>query len=61
MYTLIANYRRLRTEASDTGMSTVEYALGTVAAGALATVLFRVVTGGDVTAAITAIVLRALK
>ncbi|MGH3873581.1 MAG: DUF4244 domain-containing protein [Pseudonocardiaceae bacterium] len=44
----------------DTGMSTVEYAIGTIAAAALAAVLYQVVTGGTVTGALTDLVTRAL-
>jgi Flp pilus assembly pilin Flp len=50
--------RRLRRD--DSGMSTVEYAIGTVAAAAFAVVLWKVVTGESVTAALTQIVQRAL-
>ena len=45
---------------TDDGMSTVEYAVGTVAAAALALVLYRIVTGDDVLAALTGIINRAL-
>ena len=48
MYKLIARYQRLRAEAADAGMSTAEYAVGTVAACAFAAVLYRVVTGGSI-------------
>ncbi|MEC3979539.1 DUF4244 domain-containing protein [Amycolatopsis sp. H20-H5] len=50
--------QRLRT--SDAGMSTAEYAIGTLAAAALAAVLYTVVTGDSVLAALTALVQRAL-
>ncbi|MGH3938319.1 MAG: DUF4244 domain-containing protein [Pseudonocardiaceae bacterium] len=49
--------RAVRGEA---GMSTVEYAIGTVAAAAFAAVLYSVVTGGSVTGALEALVQRAL-
>lgn len=42
------------------GMSTVEYALGTVAAAAFGAVLYTVVTGHSVVAALTNIIARAL-
>jgi hypothetical protein len=45
---------------SDDGMSTAEYAIGTIAAAAFAAVLYAVVTGDDVIAGLTAIVQRAL-
>lgn len=44
----------------DSGMSTVEYAIGTVAAAAFGALLYTVVTGGDITAALTDIIDRAL-
>ena len=42
------------------GMSTVEYAIGCVAAAGFAALLYSVVTGDSVTAALTQIVQRAL-
>ena len=44
----------------DEGMSTAEYAIGTIAAAAFAAVLYAVVTGDSVVTALTAIVQRAL-
>ncbi|HEY2763233.1 MAG TPA: DUF4244 domain-containing protein [Pseudonocardiaceae bacterium] len=44
----------------EAGMSTVEYAIGTVAAAAFAAVLYTVVTGDAVTGALEALVQRAL-
>ena len=44
----------------DGGMSTVEYAIGTVAAAAFAAVLYKIVTGGTVVGALTELVQRAL-
>jgi TRAP-type uncharacterized transport system fused permease subunit len=58
---LIANFARLRTEAADAGMSTAEYAVGTLAAVAFAGVLLKVVTGTNVLSALTAFIDRALK
>lgn len=56
--------RRLRTRlaglAGDDGMSTAEYAIGTIAAAAFAAVLYAVVTGDSIVGAITEIVQRAL-
>jgi len=58
---LIANFARLRTEAGDAGMSTVEYAVGTLAAVTFAGVLLKVVGGERVQAALAAIIDRALQ
>ena len=44
----------------ENGMSTVEYALGTIAAAAFGALLYTVVTGGDITQALTDIIERAL-
>lgn len=44
----------------DTGMSTVEYAIGTVAAAAFGAVLYTVVTGDSIVGALTGIIARAL-
>jgi thiamine monophosphate synthase len=41
-------------------MSTAEYAIGTIAAAALAAVLYTVVTGSSVVSAITGLIERAL-
>ena len=46
---------------SEAGMSTAEYAVGTVAACAFAAVLYRVVTGGSVVTALGHLVQRALE
>jgi len=45
---------------ADDGMSTVEYAIGTIAAAAFAAVLYTVVTGDSVVNGLTALVQRAL-
>ncbi len=50
--------RRLRSD--DSGMSTVEYAIGTMAAAAFAAVLYTVVSGDSIMTALTALVQRAL-
>lgn len=52
--------RALGVAADDHGMSTVEYALGTVAAAAFGALLYTVVTGGQITDALTDIIERAL-
>lgn len=44
----------------ETGMSTVEYAIGTVAAAAFGAILYTVVTGDSVVGALTGIIGRAL-
>jgi hypothetical protein len=44
----------------DDGMSTAEYAIGTIAAAAFAAVLYSVVTGDSVLSGLTALVQRAL-
>lgn len=44
----------------DSGMSTVEYAIGTIAAAAFGAVLYSVVTGDSVVGALTNIINRAL-
>lgn len=46
--------------ADESGMSTVEYAIGTIAAAAFAAILYSVVTGDSIVAALTNIVTRAL-
>lgn len=44
----------------DDGMSTAEYAIGTIAAAAFGAVLYAVVTGDSIVSALTGIVERAL-
>ena len=44
----------------EAGMSTVEYAIGTIAAAAFAAVLYAVVTGDSIVTALTNIIARAL-
>lgn len=44
----------------DSGMSTVEYAIGTIAAAAFAAVLYAVVSGDTIVTALTDLVARAL-
>jgi Flp pilus assembly pilin Flp len=44
----------------DDGMSTVEYAIGTIAAAAFAAVLYAVVSGESIVTALTTLVQRAL-
>lgn len=45
---------------SDRGMSTAEYAVGTLAAAALAAVLYMIVTSNNVSAMLTGLIQRAL-
>jgi O-acetylhomoserine/O-acetylserine sulfhydrylase-like pyridoxal-dependent enzyme len=44
----------------ESGMSTVEYAIGTIAAAAFAAILYSVVTGDSIVTALTNIIARAL-
>lgn len=58
-------FRDLRTRLviaalADDGMSTVEYAIGTIAAAAFGAVLYTVVTGDSIVGALTNIISRAL-
>jgi Protein of unknown function (DUF4244) len=59
--TLIARFRRLRSDAADAGMNTAEYAVGTLAAVAFATVLYKVLTSPSVQSALSAVIAKALK
>ncbi|MEO3752620.1 DUF4244 domain-containing protein [Streptomyces sp. B6B3] len=53
--------RRLRGRVrSDAGMSTAEYAVGTLAAAALAALLYEVLTSGAVSGALESLIERAL-
>ena len=56
---LAGRWAAVRT-AAESGMSTAEYAVGTVAACAFAAVLYRVVTGGSIVTGLTHLVERAL-
>jgi hypothetical protein len=62
---LINMFRVLRTRATllavdEAGMSTVEYAIGTIAAAAFAAILYTVVTGDSIVSALTNVIARAL-
>jgi len=46
--------------ADDDGMSTVEYAIGTIAAAAFGAILYTVITGDSIVSALTNIINRAL-
>jgi uncharacterized membrane protein YdjX (TVP38/TMEM64 family) len=52
--------RVVNVAAGDDGMSTAEYAIGTIAAAAFGAVLYTVVTGDGIVSALTGIVERAL-
>ena len=52
--------RLLATPEYDSGMSTAEYAVGTIAAAAFATILYAVVTGTPVVSALGSLVTKAL-
>ncbi|MBB3037817.1 DUF4244 domain-containing protein [Hoyosella altamirensis] len=51
---------RLQGLQEEEGMSTVEYAIGTIAAAAFAAILYTVVTGNSVVGAMTGLIERAL-
>ena len=55
-----ARARAVRLLRDDAGMSTVEYAIGCIAAAAFAAVLYAVVSGDSVVTALTQLVQRAL-
>ncbi|ACU98544.1 DUF4244 domain-containing protein [Saccharomonospora viridis] len=52
--------RILDTDGSDEGMSTAEYAIGTIAAAAFAALLYAIVTGDSVLTALTSLIERAI-
>lgn len=60
MRRLMVRFARLRTEAGDAGMSTAEYAVGTIAAAGFAGLLFKVVTSSKVQAALSGLIEKAL-
>ena len=60
MTTLRPTTRLRRLSRRDDGMSTVEYAIGTVAAAAFAAVLYAVLSGESIVTALTDLVQRAL-
>jgi hypothetical protein len=57
---LARRWERLRARAQ-AGMSTAEYAVGTVAACAFAAVLYKVVTGGSIATALGHLITKALE
>jgi Protein of unknown function (DUF4244) len=61
----VGEIRALQTKLSllmvdESGMSTVEYAIGTIAAAAFGAILYTVVTGDSIVSALTNIINRAL-
>jgi len=52
--------RLVEAAVDDAGMSTVEYAIGTIAAAAFGAILYSVVTGDSIVGALTNIINRAL-
>ncbi|WP_413230129.1 DUF4244 domain-containing protein [Kitasatospora herbaricolor] len=56
----VIRVRRMPNGRRDSGMSTAEYAVGTLAACAFAAILYKVVTSGAVSGALTDILNRAL-
>ncbi|MEU0544845.1 DUF4244 domain-containing protein [Nocardia sp. NPDC005978] len=54
-------HRLLRLAVAEDGMSTAEYAIGTIAAAAFGAVLYGVVTGDSIVNALTEIIDKALK
>ena len=52
--------RMIALAADEAGMSTVEYAIGTIAAAAFGAILYSVVTGDSIVGALTNIINRAL-
>ncbi|MFF7180175.1 DUF4244 domain-containing protein [Streptomyces sp. NPDC008121] len=48
------------TARSDAGMTTSEYAMGTIAAAAFAAVLYKIVTSGSVSGALESVIGKAL-
>ncbi|KLI10009.1 membrane protein [Mycolicibacterium conceptionense] len=55
-----ANARAALLMLDESGMSTVEYAIGTIAAAAFGAILYTVVTGDSIVSALTNIISRAL-
>jgi hypothetical protein len=58
---LLTRFQRLRGEAADAGMNTAEYAVGTLAAVAFATVLYKILTSPAIQSALSSVITRALK
>jgi hypothetical protein len=56
----IIQLRMLLLATEESGMSTVEYAIGTIAAAAFGAILYTVVTGDSIVSALTRVIGRAL-
>ncbi|MDD7812582.1 DUF4244 domain-containing protein [Mycolicibacter sinensis] len=56
----IVQLRMLLLATEESGMSTVEYAIGTIAAAAFGAILYTVVTGDSIVSALTRVIGRAL-
>lgn len=56
----MARARLVLLAVDEDGMSTVEYAIGTIAAAAFGAILYTVVTGDSIVSALTNIITRAL-
>ncbi len=56
----VLNARMATLVVDETGMSTVEYAIGTIAAAAFGAILYTVVTGDSIVSALSNIISRAL-
>ena len=56
----VAQERLIALAIDEDGMSTVEYAIGTIAAAAFGAILYSVVTGDSIVGALTNIISRAL-
>ena len=52
--------RAILAATDDEGMSTAEYAIGTIAAAAFGAILYTVVTGDNIVSALTGIITKAL-
>ncbi|WP_188486314.1 DUF4244 domain-containing protein [Williamsia phyllosphaerae] len=52
--------RAMLAATDDEGMSTAEYAIGTIAAAAFGAILYTVVTGDNIVSALTGIITKAL-
>ncbi|MEB3035021.1 DUF4244 domain-containing protein [[Mycobacterium] nativiensis] len=56
----VIQFRLLVLAADESGMSTVEYAIGTIAAAAFGAILYTVVTGDSIVSALNRVIGRAL-
>ena len=56
----VIQFRLLVLASDESGMSTVEYAIGTIAAAAFGAILYTVVTGDSIVSALSRVIGRAL-